>query len=90
MIETQVFGGCSSLTNLIIGKNVTSIGRASFSSSPIEICISYPTTPATIDKITFNSYYIDYDTAKLYVPKGSLTAYQASDWTTYFKNIIEM
>ena len=28
--------------------------------------------------------------AKLYVPKGSLTAYQESDWATYFGNIIEM
>lgn len=87
-INEDAFSGCTSLSNLKIGKNVTAIQAKAFHNSPIVECLIYSATPSSIQNSTFSA--IDAATAKLYVPKGSLTAYQESDWATFFNNIIEM
>lgn len=93
-IKTSAFEGTKSLTKLTLGKNLTNIescafGRMEDNFSPISECISYAATPPILVS-GFSKDDEKVSTAKLYVPKGSLTAYQESDWAIYFGNIIEM
>ena len=87
-IDRSAFRRCYALDKVTLGKNVTSMGTDTFEDCPISECISYSATAPVVQNTTFTA--INKETAKLYVPKGSLTAYQESDWATYFGNIIEM
>lgn len=94
-IDHSAFRAQGVLSSVTLGKNLTSIGASVFEWEPISEVISYASTPPSIQVsessgATFTTSYIDKNTAKLYVPKGSLTAYQESDWATYFDNIIEL
>ena len=72
----------------LLGEIVTVLERDAFASVPMTECISYAVEPPLLKNNPLS--LIDKETAKLYVPKGSLAAYQESDWATYFGNIIEM
>lgn len=93
-IDLSAFRASGVLSSVTLGKNVTSIASSVFDMQPISEVISYASTPPSIlvseSSGTFSASYIDKETAKLYVPKGSLAAYQKSDWATCFGNIIEM
>jgi len=85
-----VFLKCYSLTYVSLPSSLTSISYQTFSDCRnISIIYAYPTTPiALTDNSTF--YSVDKNTCILYVPKGSLTAYQQADQWKDFLNIKEM
>ena len=88
-IGSLAFSGCKSLTNIKIPENVTSIATSAFSN-----CYGMgeyhllPTTPPTLANTNvFNNIQPD---CKIYVPKGSLNAYQtASNWSNYASYMVE-
>ena len=74
------FYGKTSLTELTIGSAVTSAGSISGCSNIMTI-YSYATTPPRLGVFT-NQQYMN---AKVYVPQGSLAAYQAADvWMNFW------
>lgn len=87
-IEAQLFQH-SGLPKITIPASVTSIGDDAFWSSthPLEeIHVNNP-IPPQCERATFISSC--YNSAKLYVPKGSLEAYRLAPIWQHFKNIIE-
>ncbi len=88
-IKPYAFFCCYSLTSVIIPKSVAIIRSSAF-------CSCYNLTSVTCLSITPPSLVTDWDNpfpifednnATLYVPVGSLPAYNNSDWTRYFTNI---
>ena len=82
-IEYGTFNQCSSLRTITIHENITSIGNQAF-----ERC-SYLDTiyvEATIPP-TLGSYAFDNRSSVCFVPCGTLTAYQTSDWGLQLTNI---
>ena len=83
-IGMSAFNSCSNLTSVTIGYSVTSIENSTFyncSSLMNVICLA-ETPPLT--EYTFSSD--TYDTATLYVPAGSLNAYQTTEpWSRFFR-----
>ena len=74
------FYGKTSLTELTIGSAVTLVGSISGCSNIMTI-YSYATTPPRLGVFT-NQQYMN---AKVYVPQGSLAAYQAADvWENFW------
>ena len=88
-IGNSVFLNCYSLTSLAISDNVTSIGSNAF-----QYCYGMaeyhlkPTTPPTLSNTNaFNGIPDDFI---IYVPQGSLEAYQtATNWATYASRMQE-
>ena len=81
-IGDYAFYGCSGLTSVTIGNSVTSIGNRAFDGVDIPTVISLIENPFTIygktsDYRTFsqNTFY----NATLYVPKGTIDKYKATD-----------
>jgi len=86
-IEGWTFEDCNSLTSITIPKNVTSIGTIAFQyCNSLTKVYCYATTPPEIE----DSFRDTPNEKKLYIPKGCVTAYEASDWAIYFENIVEM
>ena len=85
-IEKLAFSGCSSLTSITIPENVTEIGESAFQNcSSLTNIISEGRIPPTF----INSHMDYYRNIVLYVPIGSLNAYQTT-YPNLFKEIIEV
>ena len=86
-IGSSAFYNCKGLTSITIPNFVTSIGSGAFNgctnltSVTVEIDI-----PLTIDSYAFSNRA----NAILYVPMGSKTTYQESDYWKEFKEIVEL
>lgn len=87
-IGEGAFIGCRCLIDVTIPQSVASIGDFAFSGCTcLELVKSYIENPFTIDDSVFSSISAS---AKLEVPKGTKSKYQAlSGWTSFFKEIIE-
>ncbi len=102
-IENAAFMNCTNIESIVIPPNLTYIGQAAFLNlRRLAIMISKIQTPFAIDDIVFgicNSWggdgiietYGDCDpsSATLYVPKGTLSAYQAIKGWTLFTEIVD-
>lgn len=81
-IGASAFSGIFSLAEVVIGSGVTSIGNNAFSNCNNFMVVHVkPINPPSIGTTIFNGIKPD---AKIYVPQGSLSAYQtATNWSAY-------
>lgn len=87
-IDEWAFFGCGFTGSLTIPNSVTSIGPCAFYYCKLLTLVqSYIENPFIIDNNVFESIS---SSAKLVVPKGTKSKYQAlSGWTSHFKEIVE-
>ena len=81
-IGNSVFWNCSGLTSVTIGNSVTSIGNGAFNGADIPTVISLIENPFTIYGKTSDYRTFTQNTflnATLYVPKGTIEKYKATD-----------
>ena len=84
---TSVTIGCSGLTSVTITNSVTSIGNDAFYyCGGLTSVTNYAATPQIINNSVFIS--VNMSACTLYVPKGSLSTYQAADVWKEFGKII--
>ena len=87
-IGAEAFYGCSSLTSITIPNSVTIIGDAAFKACNNLISVtSKIKKPFAINENTFNNSA--YSKGTLYVPKGTVSKYKATESWKRFKYILE-
>ena len=87
-IGSSAFIYCHALTSVTLGSGLTSMSSSVFRDCEnLRTIVSLATTPPTIGNATFTSD--QYTNAKLFVPEGSLSAYQAAENWSNFTNIRE-
>lgn len=84
-INNFAFDNCTSLTSLSIPSSVKSISNAFYGCSSITSITSLIQEPFNIDNV-----FSVYDTATLYVPKGTKEKYEATPAWNLFQSIVEM
>lgn len=88
-IGKETFRMCTSLKSVSLGAGVNYIGSDAFASCPaLTIVDCWALTPPTLYSNAFTSNH--YSTVTLYVPKGTLSAYQAADGWKNFTSIQEI
>ena len=88
-ISKGAFSFCNKLEKVTFGKGLEKVEAEAFGyTKPIDVYCYATTPPSIVSSSNFNK--IDKETAKLYVPKGTYSAYYLSDWGSIFTNIIEM
>ena len=82
------FGFCSSLTSVIIGSGITSIANYSFANCTNMTTVTIKaTTPPTLS----GTKAISSATTKIYIPKGTLSAYRsATNWSNFASKFVEL
>ena len=85
-IGASTFYGCNGLTSVSIGSGVTSIESRAFYCNNLTSVTLGNSNPITIDAYCFSNR----TNATLYVPAGSVEAYQAADYWKDFKEIKEI
>lgn len=85
-IGNQILTNCPSLTSLTIPSSVSSIGGSLTVNSPVSEVYCLPTTPPGPSgaSMAFN------DNSTVYIPNGSLSAYQNGGWRWMFYNYVEL
>ena len=87
-IGDEAFCFCNELESVTIGSSVTTIGSYAFEyCEALKEIYSYATTPPSCGSYTFNG--VDFSSALLYVPIGSLETYRATEGWKRFMNINE-
>ena len=89
-IGTDAFRNCTGLTSVTIPNSVTSIGGgAFFNCSRLTSVTCFATTPPQLDYGVFDGVDgVDKSTCVLYVPAGSVSAYQSAEGWNEFTNIL--
>ena len=86
-IGEYAFAECSGLTSVTIPNSVTSIGDHAFAGcTGLTSVTNFANTPQEIDSAVFDN--VDKSTCVLYVPAGSISAYQSADGWKDFTNIL--
>lgn len=86
-IDFQIIPYHEKLKKLVLSEKVGQLNM-SFFYAPLTEVFVYATTPPKINQYTFNKNKLS---AKLYVPKGAISAYEDSYWgLVFFKEIIAM
>lgn len=87
-IGYQAFWGCSALTPITIPDTVTNIGAYAFyGCSKLTSMTIKATTPPTLE----HTSAISTATTKIYIPKGTLSAYQnATNWSNFASKFVEL
>ena len=85
-IYSNAFQGCTQLQTIYLGAGVTTIEKNSFTdcTNLKQICISV-TTPPSVDSYSGLLTSNNYENCTVYVPKGSLDAYQNNSVWSNFK-----
>lgn len=88
-IGQSAFAGCSGLTSITLPAGLTSIGTNAFSRcNSIKTIYANMNEPCELGTNVFSGVSSD---CVLYVPKGTLAAYEAAGWTSLFGGgVIEM
>ncbi|MEI6754116.1 MAG: leucine-rich repeat protein [Paludibacter sp.] len=90
-IGYSAFSNCIGINSIIIPKSVTSIGSSAFSNCVGMTSIyAYSTIPIDISLMSNVFNGVNKATCTLYVPKGSISEYQAANQWQDFAEIIEM
>ncbi len=85
-IGSSAFSSCTGLTSVTIGNSVTSIGEGAFyNCNGLTSITCEAVTPPTLNSSVF--YGVD-KSIPLYVPAGSISAYQSADGWKDFTNIL--
>ncbi|MBQ5455313.1 MAG: leucine-rich repeat domain-containing protein, partial [Prevotella sp.] len=93
-LETSAFAGCNSLTTIILPSNITYIGVGALNCCGLTSIVSKSPTPPT----AYNSQWqYGYDNSfmgvnrdiPIYIPVGTIDAYQNAEGWNYFTNFIE-
>lgn len=85
VVGNSLFRYSVSLESVVLGKNVTKIGNSSFANcTSIKVVVCNAMTPPTCRNTEFRN-----TSATLYVPEGTLEAYQAASGWKVFKKIID-
>jgi len=85
-IGAKAFADCRNLEHVILGNSVTSIGEEAFTGFYLMSLTVGMVTPIEIPRYAFDNRHY----ATLYVPFGSKAAYEAADYWSDFKRIIEL
>ncbi|HAE24762.1 MAG TPA: hypothetical protein DCG33_05425, partial [Prevotellaceae bacterium] len=86
-IGDGAFQNCAGLKFVTIGNSVTSIGKSAFSDCRgLTSVTNFANTPQEIEWHVF--YNVDKSTCVLYVPAGSISAYQSADKWKSFADIL--
>ena len=84
-IGSSAFAGCTSLPSITIPNSVTSIGESAFTDCTSLTSITCnATTPPTLGSTVFPS-----ELTTAYIPCGTKSAYEASDWAQYVGEFVE-
>lgn len=86
-IDGYAFAGCDELASITIGTGVTYIGEYMFMFC--DRLTSIHCLSSTPPDAAINAFSDIYQTATLYVPKGSLAAYKSEYVWSMFENIVE-
>lgn len=83
-----VFAQCGNLAQLSLPTSLVSVGSSAFSYSGLVELTAYPTQPPTAGN---SAFYGLSRLTKVYVPRGSLNAYQtATNWSAISSLMVEM
>ena len=87
-IGTYAFYYCTNLIEVTLGSGVTNINSLAFyGCSKLTAMTIKATTPPTLE----NTNAISTATTKIYIPKGTLSAYQsATNWSSFASKFVEM
>ena len=84
MISTGAFENCTSLMNVVLPKNLQSLGRYAFyRCDKLETVTCLPTNPPAGDYDMFDS------DVKIYIPAASLDAYKKASYWRDFQSQME-
>ena len=89
-IGVQAFYNCSLFSSFTIPKSVTTIGKMAFKDcTSLDTIYVEATTPPTLGENVLGYSPVFTSSPLCYLPCGTLSAYEASDWAQYVSEFVE-
>ena len=89
-IGVQAFYNCSLFSSFTIPKSVTTIGKMAFNDcTSLDTIYVEATTPPTLGENVLGYSPVFTSSPLCYLPCGTLSAYEASDWAQYVSEFVE-